>query len=456
MIKYIDLISKRKKKESNLKSRNKNTKFRETPGLTHITQIDNYNIIYSPLAGRLYSLDKKEFIFFKELPNKSVERKDIKKFIESGLLIPCFSTFPINFFLKNKHRKEKKLALFLTNDCNLACKYCYGERDKISYLKFDLAKKVIDKFIEREKPKELSIDFHGGGEPTLALSLMKKIIKYVKAKKIKSNFNIQTNGIISKYTKYWLFKNMRSIAVSCDGPPSIQDKQRPIKNGQKSSFFVEKTIRFLVDNNYKNLFINAVISSFSVDRMEEIVKYFYNLGVKNIGFSLLSETRRSKKNKIYPPNLDEYIENALKIIKFADGHKIKIRLELLPMNEPKFSFCGLSNPQFCLTPDGYISSCYEVTSKNSEIQDFLYGRFNEKKNKLEFDNKRLKYLKRRRVGNIKKCQNCYLRLVCAGDCPARAYRYTGSIFKPSQERCKAIKEFTKKYLIYKARKELIP
>lgn len=452
MLKYINLIGNQK---SNLKSTYKSIKFRKTPGLTNIAQIDNYTIVYSPLAGRLYRLDKNDFIFFKNLHHECIKKPSLKKFIEGGLLIPNLRKLPLNFFFKKNTRQTRQISLFTTTECNLACRYCYKPEDRISYLDFDLTKKVIDKFIKDKRVRKLSIDFHGAGEPTLNIDLMEKVIRYAKAKKIKSDFNIQTNGVITEHIRRWLFKNMRSIAVSCDGPPKIQDKQRPFKNGQKSSPFVEKTIKFFVKNNYKDLFINAVVSSFSVRMMDKVIEYFYKLGVKNVGFSLLGETELSKRNKIYPPNFDDYINNSLKALKLADRYKMKLRLELLPMNEPRPYFCGAMTPQFCLTDDSYISSCYEATSKDSELRDFIYGRFNRGKNRFEYNLDKINYLKKRRVENIPECQNCYLKLVCAGDCPARIYKQTGSIFKPSKRRCNAARKLTRSYLIYKAKKELI-
>jgi len=453
MIKYINLIDKQR---FNLNTYYKNTtKFNKTPGLTHISHIDNYDIIYSPLAVRLYKLDKEEFLFFENLPNECIKKSNLKKFIELGLLTPDLSRFPLNFFFKKKHRKETKLTLLVTTDCNSLCKYCYADENKIVYLNFNLARKVIDKFIEERKPKELSIDFHGGGEPTLAIDLIKRTIEYVKAKKIKSNFNIQTNGMIADRTKYWLFKNMRSIAISCDGPPEVQNLQRPLKNNRPSSPYVEKTIKFFVKSGYKNLFIQSTISSFSVDNMDKIIRYFYDLGIRRIGIGLLSKTKRSQRNKIYPPNLNKYVNNAIKVIRFADEHKIWLRLELLPINEPRHYFCGALNTQLCLTPDGYLSSCYETLSKNSEIQDFIYGRFNQEKNKFEYRTKQISYLKERKVENIQECQNCYLKWACGGDCPARNYKQTGNIFKPDKKRCETARNLTRKYLIYKTKKELI-
>jgi uncharacterized protein len=390
------------------------SEFRKTPGLKNIARIKNYNIIYSPLAGRIYSLGEKEFDLFKTLPEKKIKKNlNLKEFINSGILIPDKSNLPLNFFFRNKYPKEKKISLFLGNKCNASCRYCYGSFDKEIRLKFNLAKKIIDEFIKERKPEKMAVTFHGGGEPMLDLDLINKITGYLKKKKMEATFSTQTNGVISDRAREWILRKTKSVAVSCDGPPDIQNFQRPLRNGGKSSPFTEKTIKFLVENNYNNLFINIVISSFSVNRMEEIVEYFHNLGVKIIGFSLLSENERSRKNKIYTPDLNQYLENALKAVKLADDYKMKTRFELLPINEPTFCFCGLPYFRFCVTPDGYVSDCYETTSKNSGIKDFIYGSFNEKSNKIIYYKDRMNRLGKRLSENIKDCQKCYLKLVCA-------------------------------------------
>lgn len=379
---------------------------------------------------------------------RSQSRK-IEEFIKVKLLIPNFlDILPRH----SPNQDEGHITLFLTTRCNLKCKYCYIDEKSNFYQDFNLIKKIIDEHIQGKK--WFTIDFHGG-EPTLAGDLIKKTIRYTKTKKIKSKFNIQTNGVLSFSSLKWLMKNMRSIAVSCDGPPGIQNKQRPFKNGKASSPFVEKTISFLVKNKYKNLFVNTTISSFSVNKMDKILKYFYNLGIKSMRFGLLSKTKRSQRNKIYPPNLTEFSDNAFKVLKLADGYNMKLRIDLLPINSPKPIFCGALVPSPCLTPDGYISSCYEAVSKNSGISKFIYGKFDKRKNKFKYDKKKIDYLKKRTVNNIKECQNCYLKWTCAGDCPARVYERTGDMFKPFFERCKVAGNLTKKYLLYKASKEFI-
>jgi len=451
MIEYFNLPIRNRR---NVKISENIFEFRKTPGLSNIIKFGNCNIIYSPLAGRIYNLSGKEFSLFERIPEKGVKRHpNLKNLINSGILIPDKSDLPLNFFFKNKRPKEEKITLFLADKCNASCKYCYGGSETGLCLKFRLAKRIIDEFIKERKPEKLSVTFHGGGEPLLFLGLINKITDYLKEKKIEAVFSTQTNGIISERARKWILKKTKSTAVSCDGPPEIQDFQRPLKNGGKSSPFVEKTIKFLVGNDYKNLFVNIVVSSFSVSRMEETVKYFHNLGVKTIGFSLLSENKRSRKNKIYTPDLTQYLKNALKAVKLADDYKMKTRFELLSINEPTFCFCGLPFFRFCVTPDGYISDCYETTSKNSGIKDFIYGSFDKKNNKIVYRKDRTDRLSKRLSENIKDCQKCYLKLVCAGDCAARVYRYTGDIFKPYLLRCKTRRKFMKRYLTYKAKRE---
>ena len=70
------------------------------------------------------------------------------------------------------NKSAMNYSLYLTDSCNLNCKYCYEKKFKTNReLSFDNIKKIIDNEI-KSKSKESIITFFGG-EP-----LLKKVIIY--------------------------------------------------------------------------------------------------------------------------------------------------------------------------------------------------------------------------------------------------------------------------------------
>ena len=108
----------------------------------------------------------------------------------------------------------------LTQDCQLACKYCYlvGKNSK-NKMKFSTARDAVDYLISNPElfPQESIVFDFIGGEPLLEISLMDSICDYIKVQLYThkhrwfSNykFNISTNGLLysDKRVEDFIYKN---------------------------------------------------------------------------------------------------------------------------------------------------------------------------------------------------------------------------------------------------------
>ncbi len=163
------------------------------------------------------------------------------------------------FIITENDKKESKeyrfsksvsaITLFVIQDCNLRCTYCYGDGGQYcdhGKMSIETAKKAVDFLVEQSETDNLDIAFFGG-EPLLNMPLIKYVIKYTKQIEEKSNkkfsFCMTTNGTLltSEIEKY-LLDNKVSIQISFDGNKEIQDKNRFFANGKGSyDLVVEKT-----------------------------------------------------------------------------------------------------------------------------------------------------------------------------------------------------------------------
>jgi sulfatase maturation enzyme AslB (radical SAM superfamily) len=135
------------------------------------------------------------------------------------------------------------LILNVSHKCNMSCVYCcagggsYGGRQKL--MSVDIALKAVD--LIAKNITRLTVIFFGG-EPMLnqaiLLTTTKYIIEKAKSNGINVDFHLSTNGTIS-------FKKLKAICdlvkvndfeviVSIDGPAEVQNKNRPLKNGEPS------------------------------------------------------------------------------------------------------------------------------------------------------------------------------------------------------------------------------
>lgn len=143
----------------------------------------------------------------------------------------------------------------VTDDCNLACTYCYQTCRNKHRMSFETAKKFADliisgdkgfsKYINPEKSPGLVVDFIGG-EPFLEIELIDQICTYIMDRLIelnhpwamKTKFSICSNGTLYRDEKVQAFlrkwANRLSFSVTIDGNKELHDSCRVFPDGSGS------------------------------------------------------------------------------------------------------------------------------------------------------------------------------------------------------------------------------
>lgn len=382
-------------------------------------------IIYVPRKG-ICALVNKEFV--QKINSSDHTVKHFFNYIKSAKAIPNL----------RQSSKINTVSLSLTTDCNMECKYCYARGgEKPLYMSWEVAKAALDWAIENSG-KRLLLSFFGGGEPTLAFPMIKKCWNYTKelckSKGKQLEGYISTNGIMSHEQVKWLADTKIIIQLSLDGPPSIQNKRRPLKGRRPSYPHVRRTVKLL--NKYNaNYHVSVTADSESVLKMPAIVKHLHYLGVRHFVIRPVTECGRCHLTKTKAPDEKIFIRQLIKCYEMSKKLGMQIddfyRMLYLLRNS-----CSASSPGFIVvTTDGYISSCAEIFLSSLPYASILvYGKI--EGNKVKIDSKKLNYLKSRKVYNMSHCKNCFAKWSCAGECPVFAlYEGNKSIFIPNSKLC---------------------
>ncbi|MFC2469526.1 MAG: radical SAM protein, partial [Negativicutes bacterium] len=77
--------------------------------------------------------------------------------------------------------KLKLLVMSLTGRCNLACRYCYASEQDTATMDWETCRRAIDLAAASGEPFVLQLS---GGEPLLALPLVRELTAYIRAEKI--------------------------------------------------------------------------------------------------------------------------------------------------------------------------------------------------------------------------------------------------------------------------------
>ena len=125
----------------------------------------------------------------------------------------------------------------------MKCRYCYGHGGTFggstAMMSEETAFAILDWYTGREvakKKKEIYISFMGG-EPLLNFALIKKIILYLTENFAdwKKKYDMTTNGyFLTDEVIAFLIEHEVGILISFDGPPAIQNANRPLASGEDS------------------------------------------------------------------------------------------------------------------------------------------------------------------------------------------------------------------------------
>lgn len=213
------------------------------------------------------------------------------------------------------------LILGITEACNMRCSYCvYGgtyKNERIhgtKNLDYEIAKKSIDYYLDITSDKKRKIPIETGhrvigfygGEPLLAIDLIKKCVDYVrKDKRISKDvlrFQMTTNGtLLSKENLEFLEKNDFTIVISLDGPEEEHDRKRKDINGNGTHRKIIENVKTLKDN-YPILAKNVMFKptfDYNTD-LVSVDRYFVSKeGPGNIFFPALVSSKENNYLELF-------------------------------------------------------------------------------------------------------------------------------------------------------------
>lgn len=202
-----------------------------------------------------------------------------------------------------KEGTAKSITFSVTEDCNLACRYCYmtGKNTK-NKMSFEVAKKTVDYFLSnRDIFNEESVvwDFIGG-EPFLEIGLIDQICDYIKLQMYlldhpwfnSYRFSFSTNGLLydTPEVQKYIHKNSKhlSIGISIDGNKTKHDMQRVRLDGSGSYDDVMKNARLWM-HQFPEASTKSTFSHDDLPYLKDSVISLWENGIKMIAANVVFE-----------------------------------------------------------------------------------------------------------------------------------------------------------------------
>jgi uncharacterized protein len=205
-------------------------------------------------------------------------------------------------------RELTPLHIFVvTLRCEHSCPYCQVSRQSADRSRFDMSESTATKALDialQTPSQRLKIEFQGG-EPLLNFSLIQVLVK--EASRLASKLGKQVEFVIasnlallSDEVLEFCRKNDVLLSTSLDGPADLHNKNRPRPGGNSYELAVQG-IRRATQAALGADRIGALMTTTdaSLDRVEEIIDEYLELGLQGIFLRALSPYGFAVKTKVF-------------------------------------------------------------------------------------------------------------------------------------------------------------
>lgn len=315
------------------------------------------------------------------------------------------------------------LTVCLSNLCNLACTYCYSagvraapDRPAISDDAVLGAARLVARCAS-QKGKPLQLVLHGGGEPTVHWKDIERFVFLTRQAAAEAGVEwsgyIASNAVLPSEKAAWLARHFNLVGVSCDGPPDIQDRQRPLAGGGPSSSWVERAAQAIREAGGQ-LTVRATITPETVERQPEIVRYLHRkLGATRMRFE---PVYCAGGGGFEPAQAGPFAEHFLAAQRAARSLGCDLSTSVVRLDEIHGPYCNVLKDVLHLLPDGTATACFLADSSALAI-----GRWQGDARGFVLDRERIRVLRAKLLEIPDRCQDCINIIHCARECPESCY-----------------------------------
>lgn len=338
-----------------------------------------------------------------------------------------------------------RMRFFVTERCNMGCPGCFVRfkyRNDMDFENADRekARKAVDFLREQNEGESFTIQFLGG-EPLVALELIKYTIDYAKevCETTEPNFSLTTNAtLVTDDIANYLDEEDVRVGVSFDGWKEINDESRVYMSGEGTYEDAVEGYWTLKEHVSQGVGILITPQPANADVLDEVVEQLVD-ELDPDGVTINDPFHSDGEWEI---NGRQFAENVKRILAFCEKHRIPVIspasqiIKAVSQEQPKLQ--TLTKPErlfsVALSVDGRITyhiMNYDEALFPNDIDDWSTDRFEEWATMSGYRHE--------------KCRNCVALNTCAGPDPIESYQGNHDIddVQLNPERCKFYKHMTR-------------
>jgi uncharacterized protein len=345
----------------------------------------------------------------------------------------------------------KSLCLMTAHDCNMRCKYCFGDTGEYGGERQLMTNKVgraaVDYIISHSGPrKHCEIDFFGG-EPLINMPLVKDVTEYVRKREKETGkefkLTLTTNGLaLNENNIQWLNDNNISLVLSTDGRRETHDNMRPDCAGQPTYDKVMKNFKRCVESrNGENYYMRGTYTAENLDFTKDVE------AMADAGFDILSMEPVVLKDSPYGLTEDLLPEIFAEYDRLTDFYMKRHRegkgffffhfnmdLSNGPCVAKRLAGCGAGHEYYAVAANGDLYPCHQFVGRNKYKLGNVFDDLNEGAEEIT------RYFRESHVMNKERCKTCWAKFFCSGGCHANADLFHDDIRQPYEVGCEIQKK----------------
>lgn len=288
-------------------------------------------------------------------------------------------------------KEQKKIMLLLTEECNLACSYCYEHHKRPRAMDFSQARRIIDDHYAETAPGETVLIEVFGGEPFLNFPLMQRIDDYVMTTygDRVNLFETTTNGtLVHGEMQSWLAarRDRWRVSLSLDGTQAMHDRNRPLKGGGSSYAQIDRA--FFLRTWPGTAQAKLTLSEQTLPQLAEGV-----ISLHEQGF-VVDATLSTGVDWDFAANEQIFVRELAKLVEFYSAHPelplctlLNFDLRLVFAERPsELRFCGAGEMTCCYDAAGGCYPCQGFAPVALGAEAAAFKDFDAQKFSLTADN----------------------------------------------------------------------
>jgi len=349
------------------------------------------------------------------------------------------------------------VVLNLTNQCNLACTYCYeyGE-DKIADTQFGSQPKFMDaatardtvEFLLNESGRRAHLTFFGG-ETLLNFPVLRETIEYARRRAAEVgkeiDFSLTTNAtLLREVIIEFLAENHVGVTVSIDGPREMQDQLRVFHNGRGSYDVVAPKVKELLRRHRSRpIGARVTLTSQTLDVQRVFRHLREEIGFWEVGFAPVTTSPQRAyaiEERGFDDMLAQFRELAGEFLEYTVANRhhgfsnVRDTVEELHQGMSKSHPCGAGLGLLGVSTSGDVALCHRFAGSETHKMGTVRGGI-DRLVQIEF-------LTRHHVDDKTDCRQCWARPLCAGGCYHEAHTRYGDTRRPNLHYCEWIRGWT--------------